>query len=568
MNNFNKINSLIDSKEKLRSITLLFFIIIASLFEILSVGMVIPIISLLLDHRNFLNLIQNYLSQDNFLYLSSLDQTTFITIGLLIFAGIYFVKIFYLIFFNFFQFHFIYSIKTRISKNFFLNYISMPLLYHKSINTAELIRNINNNIGQFIYYLQMFITFIAELAVVIGISLLLFFLETKATIYIFFIFFIFSVLFYSLTKKRLKSWGEERQVKEKEIIKNIQESFGGIKEIKIFNKESFFFKKFYNEVFFAANLDRKQNIISNLPKYFFEVLAVVSLSLIIWISLYDSGSSFKEILPKIALFGAATFRLMPSFNRIISSKQILKFQQASINILYDENIKLNKELVLQSKKEKNFNFENLIFKNVSFKYPSSNNQVLENVDLDIKKGNSYGIGGKSGSGKSTLIDLMLGLIEPTKGKITINNNDNVKNLGKLWLDKITYVPQKIYLFDNSLKNNICLEEKDKIDKFRLSNAIRLSGLDELIEKLDYGIDTIVGERGEKLSGGQIQRIGIARALYNLSDIIILDEATNALDTSSETKILKNLFNIEGNKTIILISHKLSVLKNCNMIYEV
>ena len=277
------------------------------------------------------------------------------------------------------------------------------------------------------------------------------------------------------------------------------------------------------------------------------------------------GEDFATMISTLGLFVAATFRMIPSLNRMITSNQILKFTIFSINVIH-------KELKLESAHDTNpiqdFNFQNVIeLKNIIFKYDKSNH-VLNKVSLKINKGDTVGIIGESGSGKSTLVDLLMGLIEPSSGEILV---DGIKNfqLTKSWKNKIGYVSQSIYLMDDSIKNNIGFGISEKlIDETRVNNLLRQVKLDNFIKTLDKGINTKVGERGVQLSGGQRQRIGIARALYHDPDIIILDEATSALDLETERDIMDTFRGLKGKRTIIMIAHRISTLKDSDFLFKI
>jgi ABC-type bacteriocin/lantibiotic exporter with double-glycine peptidase domain len=276
------------------------------------------------------------------------------------------------------------------------------------------------------------------------------------------------------------------------------------------------------------------------------------------------------LIPVLGVFVAAAFRLIPSANRIIGSIQQIKVAEPIVELLYREFNEINNEIPTHNKNPNNLVFKNKInLKNISFSYNNSEEYEINNIDITINVGDFIGIIGKSGSGKSTIVDLILGLLTPQKGQIDIDgmllNDENYPDFRKL----IGYVPQVIYLTDSSLKSNIAFGLKDEdIDHVALQKAIVLSHLSELVESLPNGIETFVGERGVRLSGGQRQRIGIARALYNNPQILILDEATSALDNNTENEIMNAVNQLHGNKTIIIIAHRFTTIKNCDIVYKI
>ena len=281
-----------------------------------------------------------------------------------------------------------------------------------------------------------------------------------------------------------------------------------------------------------------------------------------------SSTNITEYFPKLALFAAAAFRIMPSISRLIVNFQALKFAIPSVNKLYKEfplknhlSIPTNSSKIIDFKKEINIS-------NLSFKYPDNAENILQDINVKIKFGESIGIVGKTGEGKSTFIDLICGLLEPQNGSILVDNNNILNNL-RSWQKHIGYVTQNTYLLDDTIKENIIFGRDEHKDLNRnLTNSIKLAQLDKLISRLPDGLDTIVGDRGTRLSGGQIQRIGIARAIFNNSQVLIFDEATSALDTETEKNFINDIYKLKVNKTLIIISHRISVLEHCDHIYNI
>jgi ABC-type multidrug transport system fused ATPase/permease subunit len=301
-----------------------------------------------------------------------------------------------------------------------------------------------------------------------------------------------------------------------------------------------------------------------MPKIWLEFVAVIALAVLV-IAILFQNKDYGTILPTLGLFAVAAFRMIPSAIKILNAVQNIRYNEVSINIIY-EDLKLEiPELVLSTSEI--IKFKSLEVKLLNFSYPDSSNLVLNNISFKIQKGQSIGIVGKSGSGKSTLVDILLGLLTPTNGEIVINNeniNDSKLNL-RGWQNAIGYVPQSIYLTDDTLRKNIAFGlPNNKIDDNAIIQAVKNAQLDEFIKSLPEGLDTQVGERGVRLSGGQRQRIGIARALYHNPSVLVLDEATSALDNSTEEAVMKCIENLK-NKTIIIVAHRLTTVKNCDFI---
>ena len=279
------------------------------------------------------------------------------------------------------------------------------------------------------------------------------------------------------------------------------------------------------------------------------------------------GKEISALISILGVFVAATFRMIPSLNRIISSLQIMKYHKPSVDIIYSEiNSFFNTQII---KKEPNncFSFKNKIeFINTSFNY-NKNNKVLNKINITINKGQIVGFIGESGSGKSTLVDLLIGLFKPSEGEIVIDGQKDI-NQTQAWRNQIGYVSQSIYLLDDTIINNIALGVSSiDIDLERINQVIEQCQLKEFVASLDKGIETNVGERGVQISGGQKQRIGIARALYRNPTILILDEATSALDYDTEKQIINSVVKNKGDKTLIMIAHRLNTLEECDFIYD-
>ena len=347
------------------------------------------------------------------------------------------------------------------------------------------------------------------------------------------------------------------------------QGLGGIKIIKILKKE----KNFMN-IFNQHNSENNfykylANFITNLPRFILEIIVVIFAAFaMVLLSLRNIPST--EIFLKASVFGFAALRMLPSLNRIISSFEKFRVCKFQINTVYTQ---INYPFLSEgreSKKNELINldkFKNLSLENIDFKFENSDKYILKNISFKINKGEYIGIVGKTGSGKSTLIDLITGLIEPSSGSVNVNNI-NI-NRYENWKTKIGYVPQFIYLTDDTLKKNIAFGlDENEIDENQVLKSIDQANLNYFLKNLENGIDEILGERGVKISGGEMQRIGLSRAIYNDPELLIFDEFTSSLDFKTEEEILNNILRYKGEKTIIIISHKLSTLKDCDRVIEV
>jgi ABC-type multidrug transport system fused ATPase/permease subunit len=465
------------------------------------------------------------------------------------------------------QSKFAYSFQFTISNKLYRKYLLRDYKLHTEQNSSKLISTVIVETNAFTQaFLLPLLYVISESFILIGIVLLIFYVNPFGGTIITTLLFLTSFVFSKITKKKIMFWGSERQKYESKRIQNIQEGLGGIKEIKVLGCENSFIKKYENSNLQSASLGMKISFMQNVPKQIIELISILSISLIIFLYSVILKKA-DDLLPVLAIFVGSAFRMMPSVNRIMSSLQNIRFSIPVVELLYNElNDFTEPKNISNSQSKIEFNNEFKIL-DLCFEYENKN-IIFNNINLSIKKGETIGIVGGSGIGKSTLIDIILGILHPQKGNITIDNVSIYDDL-RSWQNNIGYVPQSIYLIDDSIKNNIALGiDEDKIDYEKLNRAIIEAQLEEFIQKSDYGYETIVGENGVKLSGGQKQRIGIARALYNMPEVLIFDEATSALDVKTEIEVMKSINSLKRKKTIFIIAHRLSTLENCDKIYEI
>jgi ATP-binding cassette subfamily C protein len=415
----------------------------------------------------------------------------------------------------------------------------------------------------FFLFFESFLGLIADSFITLGMYVLILYVEPAGTIILSSTYLVASTVYFMIFNKQLKRWGLIRINLDKKFSKLILESIGAIKNI-ILNDLSKKFTSYYesqNKV--KAKYNSYHLTAGQLPRIYFELVAIISIISFIIYLIY-SGIDSESLIITLTVFGAVAFKLLPSANKIITNFQNIRYYRGSLDNIYDETKELKKSWKTQDKDEK-FKFQSSIeIENISFSYDKQSD-LINNLNFKINKGELIGVYGKSGQGKSTLIDILTGLIKPQSGQIKcdgISIHENIKS----WQSIIGYVPQSVYLFDESILKNIIFNQ-DKFDENQINNAINKSGLTEWIEELPDGIQTNVGDEGAKISGGQKQRIGIASSIYKNPDILILDEPTSSLDLETESDILNNIRNLKGDKTIILISHKKSIIDQCDKVLK-
>ncbi len=558
MNIIKNLFFIIDNKLILPFIFLFILLIFGMALETLSIGMVIPFFDSILKPNSINSYI--YIFFNTFSEIFNTENLV-LTAAIILFS-IFVIKIIFLVLVSWFQNYLIFKINLFYNKKLFLIYLQQSLIFHISKKSSEIIRNLVNEVDSFTYAYRVLFILITEILVVIGITSLMLFVNPKATIFIFATIIIFCGLFFLFFQKLILKWGKERQKYDGLRIKDIQHSLGAIKEVKIYGNNNFFEESYSFNSFKKYKSIQYSGFLSNLPRLWIEFIVITSFVVLFLLSLKNYNDS-SIILTSLALYGAAAFRLLPSASRILNCLQDLRYLEPAINLICRE---LNLKLVKNT--NRSFNFSNIKIKNINFKYPSRETYVFENMNFEINKGDFIGIMGNSGSGKTTLINIILGLLQPQSYKYSINNNE--VDLNKINITNLFgYVPQKVFLLDDTIKNNIFFGNyKFNENESHLNAALINSQLDSFINKLPKKLNTIVGENGVQLSGGQIQRIGIARALFNSSQILVLDESTNSLDKENEKSILKFLKELNKSVTIIFVSHNHENLKNCNKIFKI
>ena len=558
MKKFLNNNFLIIPNKYYSNLLILFCLIFFSVFfEILGVGSIFFVVAILsgqikTEIVDFIIVSANYF---NF------NEVNFI---LVLFILCFAIKTLFYVFFYFYQFKTTSNMNSNLASSLFLRYLNTDYSFYLKRNSSSLMRNVNDLINQYIGKVIIPTLYIVlDIFILLGLLILLLFVDYKSVIILATIYLFFSFIYYSTIKNKLKRFSEKLIFLRKKIIETSQNSFQGIKSLKIFSKEKKFvefYKNYTNEYY---NIARKQSFLVILPRQFIELITILSFTILIYIFLnhYDD---LNEAIAYLALYATAAIRILPSVNRLLLNIQIVRTGTPILSTLAEEIHNIPK-IVHHDEKATDLKFENeLEFKNVSFSYDNAM-PVLDNINVNFKKNSQIGIVGKTGSGKSTFLDLILGLLKPNKGSITVDGL-NISTSIKNWQKIIGYVPQNVFILDENLKNNITLSFDEKFDETSYINCKRLSQVDEFIaSKKDQ---EFLGEQGSGLSGGQRQRIGIARALYRNPQIIIFDEATSSLDLHTENRIIEDINKLKGHKTIIIVSHKINTLQNCDYIYEI
>ena len=558
-----KLWRLIPANQRPKFFVLTIFTLIGTSLEVVGIGMLVPLINLLTNdaqtgHSSVLEPI--------FRVFNATSQTQMLLIGLSIISFVVFVKNLFFVFISFYRFNLTSKIRASIENQLFNKYINSSYEFHLRTNSSLILRNITSEVDQVINNaLIPLISMSVEIFVVVGLTSLLMIVEPIASLFLLLFFGVCGITYTKTIGPFLTRYGYEQARHRTELVKSTSEVLGGVKEIKLLGRESYFQEIFKKNTDKASRLSVLSSTLQNLPLLLVEVWGILGLVLVILVMVFTDHQS-NQIVSVLGLFVGASFRFLPSLNRILVAVNGLRHVGPSIETLSAE--------VFANGKSRNDNQlklhfrKSLEFQNVSFSYNQDSAHVLKNVTFKIKSGEMLGILGPSGSGKSTFVDILLGLLIPTKGKVLVDGNQ-VDLTKSTWMNIAGYVPQEIYLLDNSIRNNIAFGIKpESISENRISTVLQMAQLDEFVNSLPIGIDTPVGERGSRLSGGQRQRIGIARALYNQPSLLVLDEATSALDSHTENEIVESLEKIKNGLTIVIISHKVSTLKYCDRLMSI
>jgi ABC-type multidrug transport system fused ATPase/permease subunit len=550
-------------KKSLAILAVLIFI--GMLFEIIGLGIIIPIIGLLSNPQS----IYDYkITNIIFTKLGNPTNASIIIVSMSFLAALYFVKAVYLTFLNWKQSAFSSEFTAYISHKLYSGYMYMPYVNHLERNSAILIRNIQNEVSIFTSLTQSIIFLSSEISVIGGVIILLVSLEPTGALLVWAFLTLAIILYYTISKKYISVWGIRRQEYTGVISQNLMQGLGGIKDIKLIGKEDYFLNEFKDKNEFLSNINSKINTTDQLPRLYLEFVAVASLSGLL-IIMVISNKPVNHIIPVLGIFVAAAFRMIPSINKIMFSSQRIIYSMPVLDLLYNE-FKMFSELTFKKSTASSPIFFNnhISIKSLNFKYHASQIQTLTNINFEIKKGESIGIIGESGAGKSTLVDILLGLLSPDSGGISVDNIPITDNNLRDWQLNLAYVPQTIYLTDDTLRKNIALGiGDDEINDVILNNAIKGAQLTDFVNSLENGLETKVGERGVRLSGGQRQRIGIARALYRNTEVLVFDEATSALDNQTEKEVMDAINNLKNTKTLIIIAHRLSTISKCDRVIK-
>ena len=560
-----KLLYLFDARSKVIIGCLIVMILVGTVLDLFGVGAVLPIVTLLgssepLQDSIFLKNLHDWLQPES--------QSHFVVLVLTGVILLYVAKNIYLFVLMYLQTRFSFSKHYQIKSRLFRSYMHSPYWFHLKHNSAELLRNLNLVGNVISMVLAPMMVCVTEVMMALAIFGLLVWVDPASAIVITLGQGILVGGYFYMVRRRLTALGEISKRYEGKTIQQVHQGLGSIKEVKILGQEDFFDKSYSSYLWGGTNSLRSGTIIGQSTRFIVETITV-TLVLGVMIVLLRFGNDSSSILTTFSLFAVAAVRLMPTINRFTVALVQIRFGIPSLNEIYSHLRDCEKYVTDDSERRpvERMAFEHQVeLVDVSFQYQGATKPSLDSIALSIPKGNTVGLVGSSGAGKTTVVDVIIGLLKPAKGKIMVDGKDIHESFFS-WQRQIGYIPQSIYLADDTVKNNVAFGSPiEAIDEDKVWKALELAQLDEFVRSAKDGLSTMVGENGVRLSGGQRQRIGIARALYYEPQILVMDEATAALDNETERVFMESIEKLGQKKTIIIIAHRLTTVKNCDIIF--
>lgn len=560
-----------DAKQKRSLIYLAFIIFVDAFVELLGVTVILPFINAIMSPDALLeNEIVRWFYDR--LHMQSTDELI-IWIAVLI-IGIYIFKNLFLVYMYNLQYRFSYYGKKQMQNTLMKYYIGQDYTFFLNLNSSELIRNINTDPEMFYTAVLNTLQLVSELGVSVVIIIFLMVTDVTITLGVAASMVVLLLIMSKVLKRILEGYGNDRRVYSASMLKCMQQAFGGIKEIKIANREEYFERDFEKQNDVYTYVIKQNAFLSALPKPILEALAIVGLMAMIIVKIVAGNADNQHFIEVLAVFAVAAFKLLPSVNRIASYYAAVIHNGVVIDKIRGEYREMAENHdAMERAREKKENGQKVSLdqeisvEHMAFTYPNMEEAVLKDVNVKIAKNSSVAFIGPSGAGKTTFVDLILGVLTPQEGVIKADGVDIQSGL-RSWHEKIGYIPQSIYMLDDTIRNNIAFGAKDGVDDAKIWEALKQAQLDDFVREMENGLDTVIGEAGVRLSGGQRQRIGIARALYRRPEVLVLDEATSALDNETEAAVMEAIENLQGKMTMLIIAHRLSTIRNCDVVYKV
>lgn len=564
---YGKLNYIFKTKDRVKIALLLIMVVAGSFMELLGVAIFSPFIEIIMNPQTIQ---ENEYLQMTYVLFSCNNFKEYLAVIAVCIIFIYIFKNVFLWIEQDCILKFSYNMQRKLSTRLLNTYLQEPYTFHLNKNVAELQRSMQEDTALFSQVLIHTLQLIAEITVCGVIGVYLFVVSKSITAVVVGLLIVCVGVFTTITKRFSKRLGKDAQIYKAKLYQWVNQSMGGVKEVKVLNREDYFvqnYEKYYKLYIKGLRLNK---LLSITPKYVVEASCMTGLLIAIIVKMFfGQKDDIATFIPQLSVFAVAAFRLMPSVGKINEHINNILYAAPSVELIYHDLKEIEDFQKTEVNEEKEWKFEHQIeARNITYAYPDSEKNVLENAGCVIPKGKTAAFIGGSGAGKTTIVDIILGLLTPQVGKVMADDMNIFKNLST-WHHQIGYIPQTIYLSDDTIRNNVAfgIMEED-INEQAVLEALDKAQLLEFIDALPEGLNTMVGDRGVRLSGGQRQRIGIARALYHNPEILVLDEATSALDNETEAAVMEAVEGLRGKHTIIIIAHRLTTIRNADIIYEV
>lgn len=570
-----KFNVILSKQQKAYGVIVFIATIVGAMLETIGVSAILPVIQGLMNIEDLRD--KWYITP--FVQMWNIQSNTFL---IYLICGeviiIYVLKNLYFIFYTWMSKKYTYKIRRELGTRILNVYMEQGYIFFVNNNTSRLIQGISGDVSAVNVIINAIFTLLTKLFTIIAIGGYIILQSPDIALVLLGLAIICMVVIQLLFRDILKKYSVQLREAERENSKASLEAIQGSKEILATQRQSFFVKRYVESINKHIKACIMLDMALQSPAYIIEMVCVVGLLLTIAVEM-RGGNASAQMIETLSVVAVAAFRILPGVATVSASYNTIKSKMPSFHAAYEmmKRVKVleNRSTYTKSKENsENISYSECVFKNnvsfnnVSYKYPNTDRYILNNINFVIKARKSIGIIGPSGAGKSTFVDVLLGLLKPESGTITMDDMD-IEKLGTQWNRNIGYVPQSVYLLDATLRENIAFGiEKDKIDDRKVWNALKMAQLGEFVKNLQNGLETQVGERGVKFSGGQGQRVAIARALYFNPEILILDEATAALDNETEQALMEGIEALLGKKTLIIVAHRLTTIRKCDYIYEI
>ena len=569
-----KAGYLFDRKQKRQLIGLGVLILIGGLLETLGVSMILPVVGVIMDPQSIMDnaLVARVVS---FLHIQTSRQLIMLMLGGMI--ALYVIKNAYFVFQIYVQNTFVTRNRNRMISRVMREFLNRPYEEYLGADIPTVFRLTDSDIPNAFQLILVMIQMVTEIVVAASLSIMLVVVSPVMSVFIVIIFLGMTLVITKVLKPRLNRIGHKNQMIQSRIAKWRIQSIYGLKDVKVLHREEFFVRNYYESGAVGANVARNYAVLNNLPRLLIETIFMAAMLLFIMLYMVRGGD-VTVLAPQLSAFAVAAIRIMPGTNRINTYLSEIAYAQPCLDYLYEnlnESMKMDVNgsvtgLTGTAKAEspKLELRDRIVLDHITYAYPNTVKNIFTDAHMEVKKGQSVGIMGPSGAGKSTIVDILLGLLRAQEGTITCDGVSIFENY-PAWLAGIGYIPQSIYLIDESIRDNIAFGiDAEKIDDRRIWEVLEEAQLKEFVEELPEGLDTTIGDRGVRISGGQRQRLGIARALYHDPEILVFDEATSALDTDTEKAVMDAINSFHGRKTMVIIAHRLNTIAKCDVIYKV